>query len=197
MNFMYSGSIEIPEQEVQPVLAAAKVLRLDGFYRDEINIADVKNQTNKLEESEDPDQQEMQQTTSTEIFVINDEMEAWIKEDRSKEKSSEKKKSNNIAEKEDIFTSFDRKEGEKKKLNFTAEKEDISISIDMSETSGGRSKAGRFPCSQCGASYASQGALVNHRRGRHEGRVYTCTQTGCSFSSAQAGNLKTHLIKRH
>ena len=191
MSFMYSGSIEIPEREVQAVLSAAQVLRLDGFYQDEINIADVGSQTNKVGKNntdriageERPDEASQQQQTThvsriqtTEYFVNNEQMETRIKEERSKKKSSEKKTLRDIAEKENLSNSFD----------ITEETCDVSI----------KDRA-RFSCSECGSSYASPGALMNHRRGKHEGRVFRCDRGDCGFSSDQAGNLKTHVIKKH
>ena len=159
MSFMYSGSIEIPESDVQAVLSVAQVLRLDGFYQDEINIADVGSQTNKVaknntdkvgknnrdriagEESESPDEE--QQTTETEYFDNNEQMETRIKEERSKKKSSEKKKLRDIEEKEMILSN-----------SFDIAEETCDVSIKA---------AARFSCSECGSSYASPGALVNHR----------------------------------
>ena len=183
MSFMYSGSIEIQESEVQAVLSAAQVLRLDGFIQDEINMADVTSQTNKVakvsknnRETEDhPDETSLQTTDQTSEYFVNNET-SWIKDGRSKKKSSEKKKLRDISEKEENL------------LNST----DITT-----ETSSIMSKAGRFSCPLCGASYASPGALLNHRRGQHEGRVFRCDLGDCDYVSTQAGNLKTHIVKKH
>ena len=183
MSFMYSGSIEIQESEVQAVLSAAQVLRLDGFIQDEINIADVTTQTNKVakvsknnRETEDhPDETSLQTTDQTSEYFVNNET-SWIKDGRSKKKSSEKKKLRDISEKEENL------------LNST----DITT-----ETSSIMSKSVRFSCPQCGASYASKGTLLNHRRGQHEGRLFRCDKEGCHYVSTQAGNLKTHIVKRH
>ena len=185
MSFMYSGSIEIQESEVQAVLSAAQVLRLDGFIQDEINMADVTTQTNKVakvsknnRETEDHLDETSLQTTEdqTSEYFVNNET-SWIKDGRSKTKSSEKKKLRDTSEKEENI------------LN--------SPDIITTETSSIMSKPGRFFCLSCGASYASKGALLNHRRGQHEGRVFRCEQGGCDFVSTQAGNLKTHIVRRH
>ena len=184
MSFMYSGSIEIQESEVQAVLSAAQVLRLDGFIQDEINMADVTTQTNKVSkvsknnrETEDhPDETSLQTTDGTSEYFVNNET-SWIKDGRSKTKSSEKKKLRDTSEKEENI------------LN--------SPDIITTETSSIMSKPGRFFCLSCGASYASKGALLNHRRGQHEGRVFRCEQGGCDYVSTQAGNLKTHIVRRH
>ena len=184
MSFMYSGSIEIQESEVQAVLSAAQVLRLDGFIQDEINMADVTTQTNKVakvsknnRETEDhPDETSLQTTDGTSEYFVNNET-SWIKDERSKKKSSEMKKLRDISEKEE------------NRLN--------STDIITSEPSSIMSKVGRFFCLSCGASYASKGALLNHRRGQHEGRVFRCDEGGCDFVSTQAGNLKTHIVRRH
>ena len=177
MSFMYSGSIEIQESEVQAVLSAAQVLRLDGFIQDEINMADVTTQTNKVAknnrepESPEPDETSLQTTDQTSEYFVNNET-SWIKDGRSKKKSSEKKKLRDISEKEEnILNSTD----------ITTETSDIR----------------RFICPQCGASYASKGALLNHKRGQHEGRVFRCDLGDCDYVSTQAGNLKTHIVKRH
>ena len=47
-----------------------------------------------------------------------------------------------------------------------------------------------FKCVVCALSYSSQGALLNHKRGKHEGVLYNCEIRDCNFSASQAGNLR-------
>ena len=61
-----------------------------------------------------------------------------------------------------------------------------------------RAKSGKSndnQCKECLSKFASGGALINHRRSKHEGVSYSCDF--CEYKNGQAGNLKKHVTNHH
>ena len=50
-------------------------------------------------------------------------------------------------------------------------------------------------CDDCDIQFSSDGSLLNHKRCKHEGIMYSCDL--CNYKSGQAGNLKRHVSNNH
>ena len=50
-------------------------------------------------------------------------------------------------------------------------------------------------CDDCDMEFSSDGSLLNHKRYKHEGIMYSCDL--CNYKAGQAGNLKRHLSYHH
>ena len=162
MKFIYCGSVEVQENDVEMVLAGAKILKLNGFHDgDENNDETLESKTQE-----------------------------WIEENVDGINPNHKKKSQNgskIKSTDKEATSYQ-----------DAFKMKLETAVDEDKNPGALNRLFKkqFHCDICDLSYSSQGALLNHKRGIHQGIVFRC-EYGCGFSANQAGNLKTHVAKKH
>ena len=159
MKFIYCGSVEVHEKDVEMVLAGAKTLKLHGFYDDNEKSAKDYNGDNNKENDND------------------------IKPKYDERKSDGNQKSVD-RETNSYQDAFEMK---------------LETGVDDDKKLGDciRQYRKQFRCDVCDLSYSSQGALLNHKRGIHQGIVYNCDYDGCGFSANQAGNLKQHIVKKH
>ena len=182
MNFMYLGAVDVEENYIESVLKAAKDLRIKGFYEAE-SLTPNNFKENNQESSIVQRKVKKELTPSYEVNIDNDKNVDRDQMESSKESESVIEQFLLDGERLDQFS----REKELQELKKKTEKNMFSYKI--------RNKP--FKCTICELSYASQGALLNHKKGKHEGILFYCELEDCNFSASQAGNLRTHIMSKH
>jgi len=189
-KFMYNGAVDIDENDIEPVLTAAKELQIKGFY----------------ETSQQAEKPELNATLETgDDNVINDVATTVATNDEASNEEPLTEESIKAFDFTTIVPNDDRRPKIKKT---PLKKRQVKVKSESETYDDQRTKGDMyvesfkvrnkpFKCVVCALSYSSQGALLNHKRGKHEGVMYNCEIRDCNFAASQAGNLRTHIMNKH
>ena len=180
LQYVYQGSVAVNEADIKDVLEAAKSLKINGLGEGLDNSQSsveekverkVVPKPSEISKRKKPNESPWNWDLPQDVDVLDEatDVSAAIEEDEIIPKI----KKNEIEE----------MKPKKKKIS----KEDgvFSYSNYMK----------RFECDSCDGSYASQGALYNHKKAKHEGVAYNCNI--CDFTCQQKNSLKVHMSKKH
>merc|ERR1711936_696228 len=56
---------------------------------------------------------------------------------------------------------------------------------------------GRINCDECEATFSSGSNLYTHKKSKHGGVKFPCTEAECDYQATQQGNLKRHIQQNH
>ena len=70
-----------------------------------------------------------------------------------------------------------------------------SLTKSKKESKAPAPGSNNLECDECMIKFSGTGALLNHKRNKHEGVRYSCGF--CEFNAGQAGNLRRHISKHH
>ena len=205
MKFIYLGQVEVDEEELQSFLGAGKELEVKGLNNELTHDATI-----NLEMDESPEN-DTAMTQDEFIHLLSSE---GIKEEKKTMDEVSKVLSPKVSIKiadfsndaitisdEEVFIDGTSSEGSdcdvRKHVPYGAESAtefsfDIKPIVPRNIKSEGLNT---LKCKECHQKFASAGALINHRRSKHEGISYSCEF--CDYRNGQAGNLRKHVIRHH
>jgi len=183
------GAVDIDEKDIEPVLTAAKELQIKGFY-------DTSQQAEKPDLNADLETGDDNVINDVTAVATNDEASY---EEPLTEESIKAFDFTTIVPNDECRPKIKKTPLKKRQVKVKSESEtydDQRTKGDMYvESFKVRNKP--FKCVVCALCYSSQGALLNHKRGKHDGVMYNCEIRDCNFAASQAGNLRTHIMNKH
>jgi len=209
-KFIYLGEVEVSEENLQSFLDSAKELEIKGLNTNDLT-------------HDAPMNLEIDETSENETIIddSHDEFTHFLSSEGVKEERKERdegeidtefsqKLSINIEEfSDEIITIADEEvsvdgvsssevsDGKDKKVPKAVQlATEFSFDTKPFVTRNTKSEGlNTLKCKECLQKFASAGALINHRRSKHEGISYSCDF--CDYKNGQAGNLRKHVVKHH
>ena len=169
MRFIYLGEAEIDREDLQRFLEVSKELEIKGLTENGVPFDD--SDINLMEHDETNDENEENPSELSETNLIKKETGEY---------------GFVLAGEETIQSEIETTEYVIKNIQ------------EVSRTNSKRKKSSgtcNLKCDDCEMQFSSHGSLLNHKRYKHEGVMYSCNF--CDYKAGQAGNLKRHVGKNH